>query len=253
MEKENQEKIVSSEQGINAEKIFHGKSEGHTSEMFYAESAGLFANIISKEITPSIYTLVDLGGHKGELLSDVLSKLSGYTFDSTVIDKVEGLGEGIEAKKVIADIEHTPIESKSADVVLLRYVLAWNTIDDQRKILKEVIRITKGIAIIQHQGADSLNPQLLSEAQTRLFGGDIPELKRDVNFLWTDPRKLEEIMTEQGIKFSTIQDRKIEGLSNLFIEKYGLVGEKAEMVRKILHDCDYVMQTTWLLDFRSEE
>jgi len=246
-----QEKIITSvsEQGVNAEKLFHGKMEGHAAELFYTESAGLFASIISKEIPKGTYSLVDLGGHKGELLSEIASLLPDYKFNSTVVDRVEGLDPGVDGEKIVGDITHTSFESKNADIVFLRYVLAWNTTEGQREILKEVARITKRIAIIQHQGADSANPGLLQEAQARLFSGEIPELKRDPNFMWTDPRSLESLMMELGIKYSIVQDRRIDGLSDLFIEKYGLAGSKAEAVREILRNCDYVMQTTWVLDF----
>lgn len=242
-------RITESEQGINAEKIFHGKMESRATELFYGESAELFADIISRYLSPGEYSLVDLGGHKGELLTDVLGRLPDYSFHSTIIDRVGGLDSGVNAEKIVTDITHVlPIESRSVDVVLLRYVLAWNNLNSQKTILKEVNRITKRIAIIQHQGADSHNPQVLKNAQMRLFSGEIPELNRSTDFLWTDPRSLELFMAESGIKFSVIQDRRIDGLSTLFIEKYGLTGVKAETVRRILQDCDYVMQTTWIIE-----
>ena len=239
------------EQGVNAQKLFYGQMEGQAVELFYSESAELFANTISKIMAPGSYSLIDLGGHKGELFSEVKEKLPDYHFKAIIADKVDGIDPNLGAEKIVTDVTHTPFENKSADIVIVRYVLAWNTPENQKEILKEISRITKGIAIIQHQGADSDNPALLSEAQSKLFSGDIPELKRDLNYSWTDPRTLETWMNELGIKYSTIQDRRIDGLSDLFIEKYGLTDQKADSVKEMLHNYDYVMQTTWVLDFRS--
>ena len=216
--------------------------------MFYGESADLFSSEIKRYLKPGNYFLADLGGHKGELLADILQKLPEYNFDSTIIDINEGIEEKLSAKKIIADITKIPFHDKSIDIVVVRYVLAWNSLEKQKEILKEISRITKGIAIIQHQGSSDENPQGLQNASDKLFDGEIPILKR-VGYLFTEPSRIESWMQELGIRYERIQQRKIDGLSELFIEKFSLSDIEAQKTRDILAGNDYILQTTWVLKF----
>jgi hypothetical protein len=114
------------DQGKNASKLFSGKSEIEPSKLLYSESADLFSNIIKNEFKPGKYNLADLGGHKGEFLFELLKKLPDYSINSIIIDTVEGLENDFKIEKRISDIVNTGLSDKSIDILIVRYVLAWN-------------------------------------------------------------------------------------------------------------------------------
>ncbi|MEI8328359.1 MAG: methyltransferase domain-containing protein [Candidatus Taylorbacteria bacterium] len=237
-----------SNQGTNAENIFHGKGESQASKLFYTESTPFISEIIKNNLEPGRYTLVDLGGHKGELLRELLLRLPDYNFEASIIDEEEGLDADLNVKKIVADITNTPLVDKSVDVAVMRYVLPWNAFEKQKLIFKEIARICKGICIIQHQGANSNNPRPLQDASKRLFSGIVPKLKRDNGF-FTESSQIELWMDELNIHHEKLQERKIETLSEMFIEKFNLSSDDTALTRETLKGCDYIMQTTWILRF----
>lgn len=140
------------------------------------------------------------------------------------------------------------MEDKSVDVSVMRYALAWNIYEKQREVLSEVKRITKKIAVIQHQGADSLNPVELQDASSKLFDGRVGNLKRE-GFYFSTSSEVEEMMGNLDIKYVKVDERKIPGLSTLLALKYNLSDEDQKRVVEILGECDYVVSTTWILKF----
>lgn len=236
-------------QGKNAENIFHGQAKSSASQLFYAESAPLFSKIIRENLKPGRYSVVDLGGHKGEFLSELSKSLPEYDFDSTIVDKIEGLDPHVNTKKVVANIINSPLPDKSADIVILRYVLPWDSFENQKLILNEASHLCRNLCIIQHQGADSADPAPLQQAALKLFGGNPPRLKRENGF-FTESSQIEKWMDELHMPYRKVQERKVQTLSDTFIEKFELNNQEANVVRGVLKGCDYIMQTTWVLDFR---
>lgn len=239
---------IMNNQGKNASKLFSGKSEIEPSKLLYSESADLFSNIIKDEFEPGNYNLADLGGHKGEFLFELLKKLPNYNINSIIIDTVEGVENDFKIEKRISDIVNTGLSDKSIDILIVRYVLAWNTIEKQKEILKEIVRICRGICIIQHQGTDKSDSLLFQKN----FGELIPKIKRNEG-VFTNPLEIQNWIEELQIKYRTVQNRKIIGLSDIAIEKYGLDSIESEKIKELLLGRDYILQTTWLLDFRKED
>lgn len=238
-----------SNQGENSEKAFHGVGSVGAIKLFYGESASLFAKIIRTNYKPGKYTLADLGGHKGELLADILKELPEYEFDSIIIDRVPGLDNGnIKARKVVGDIVNSEITDRSIDIVIMRYVLPWDEYDRQKLIIQEAQRICRGITIIQHQGAPDDNPRLLQDASLKLWSGIVPVLKRDYGF-FTEAGQVEKWMDELNIKYEKIDHKYIETLSEMFIEKYKLNENDANKTKEVLRGCDGITITTWVLKF----
>ncbi len=233
-------------QGQNSTDAFHGKSQSKAMQSLYKDSVPLFAQIIRNNLKPSKYTLVDFGGHKGELVSELLSALPEYEFDSTIIDKGEGMEAGVNAKKIVGDIINNSLPDKSADLVLLRYVLPWDAYENQKLILNEVKRVCKTIAIIQHQGAPSDNPKPLQEASLRLWSGLVPTLKRDHGY-FTEATKIEKWMQELGMNFEKVEEKYVETLSEMFTEKFHLNAQEAAATKDILKGCDGISITTWII------
>jgi hypothetical protein len=54
-------------------------------------------------------------------------------------------------------------------------------------------------------------------------------------------------MTEENINFERIAERKVNEVSNVFIERWALNEVDSEKTNKILADKNYIIQTTWLI------
>jgi ubiquinone/menaquinone biosynthesis C-methylase UbiE len=237
-------------QGSQASKIFKGKGKAAIVRELYSESAACFSAIIRKKLKNrnKPYGMADFGCHKGELLQEVLKLLPGYNFHAIGIDLEKNLKENkIIREKIASDLTAIPLKNNSIDFGIMRYVLAWNTKKDQEKILKEILRITKDFVIIQHAGADNENPDDWRENSDNLFTGkDVPKLKR-VGYFSSSRKEIEKYFKKNKIKFSRIFERKIDRLSNVFIERFALDKKDSEITRKILGDKDYIIQTNWVI------
>lgn len=236
-------------QGLNAISLFRGKSATKPAKLIYAESAVLFADAIKSHLPVEAYTLLDLGSHKGEFLEDLVEKLRDYSFDAIAVDVNEAdLKDNPAETKIAADLITIPLGDKSVDITIARYAIAWNNAENQKRIIKEIGRLTRTIAIIQHQGSDPEHPHNPQTAARELFRGKIPELKRE-EFYFSSATEVEAWFTEFGFKFERIQHRRVEDISELYIEKYRLEGDNAEAVRNILAGADYLWQTAWVVTF----
>jgi hypothetical protein len=151
-------------------------------------------------------------------------------------------------EKVLSDLVNVPLKNKDFDITLSRYVLAWNSLDNQRKIIENIKEMTRGVAIVQHQGSKN-DSDLLKQASKKLFSGLVEDLTRD-EFYFSSAKEIENILNELGIKYEIVQDRTIEGLSDVFIKKYSLDENDEKTTKDILKDSDYIQQTTFVLDFR---
>lgn len=233
-------------QGTGSRSMFHGETENKTIKKVYGESAQIFSNTLKDNLEAGEYSLIDLGSHKGEFLHDFLKTCpSSLNFETTAVDVNEDdLKENLADNKFLADLTNLPFKDKAFDVTFARYAIAWNSIADQEKILDEIVRITKKIAIIQHQGASSRQPQKLQKSSNELFSGVVPVLKRE-KFCFTSSREIKSILNKIGVRYKIIQNRKVKNLSELLIEKYQLPVSEAEVVKKILRGTDYIYQTTF--------
>jgi len=245
-------KIISlKNQGEKSSVVFRGESNSLTTKQIYEESAEYFADIIKSKLSDKnkTYKLADLGSFKGELLGNILEKLHDYKFNTIAVDiNKEALKENSSAqKKIIATLDKITLEDKSVDVAICRYVLQWNNQQKQQEILKEISRITKGFAIIQHAGADNENSDKWRERIDDLLDGEEnPKLKR-TSYYFSSRSEIENWMQENKINFERLMERRIEDASNIFIERYNLNDEESLKTKEILGDKNYIIQTTWLV------
>ena len=240
------------EQGINQEAVFKGEGKSNAIYLAYGESVVLFSRAVRSNLKSNgkEYVLADLGSAKGSFLKKLLDVLPEYVFKTIAIDvNIDDIKHNTAEQKIISDLSIIDMPDKSIDVTIMRYALAWNTLDKQHKILSEIKRITRDIAIIQHQGSDENYPKKLQNAAEILFSGVVPQLER-INFFFSTSKQVEQIMSNLGINFERIQNRKIEGLSDIFIEKYKLQKDEADKVYKILKDTNSIVQSAWILKLK---
>lgn len=235
--------------GIKTSDVFRGKSELGPVREIYGESAKFFSEIIrSKFVVGEKYSLLDIGSAKGELVSEMLGYLPEYEFGITATDTNPDAINGNPAKnKIVADAESLPIDDKSIDVVLMRYVLQFNSLNSQENILREVQRVTKEIAIVQHGGADCVDSESWRSSVDQIFHSpELTPLNRD-GILFSSQDEVESMMDKNNIRYERIQSRRIEGLSQAFIERYSLNEDQVKLIKNMLGDKDYIMQTTWII------
>ncbi len=237
--------------GIATSEAFRGDSAFDAVKEIYGNSAPLFASIIRSKfpVTEKEYALIDVGSYKGELLSDILKLLPEYHFNITVSDtNSDAIAHNtVSGKHVVADAESLPFDDASIDIVAMRYVLQFNLFEVQKKIISEISRVTKGIAIVQHGGADDIDTDLWREKVDKIFRNDtLPQIKRNGMF-WSSASEIEDFMRTSNIKFEKVLSKKISGMSQAFIERYSLNNEQVELIKKIMGDKDYLIQTTWLI------
>lgn len=231
--------------------VFKGNSISDSIKQIYGESAGLFSNLIKSKLidTKKEYTLLDIGSSKGELLADILELLPEYNFKITITDTNPDavLQNCIDGEKIVADAESLPFNDKSFDLVIVRYVLQFNLRENQKSIIGEISRVTKGFAIVQHGGADSFDPESWREIVSKIFIDDgLPQIKRS-GMYWSTVEEIENCMDNENIKYERILSKKIQGLSQPFIERYSLSSEQASKLRVMLGDKDFLTQTTWII------
>jgi hypothetical protein len=238
------------EQGKGAHKLFLGKETIAPAKLLYGESADLFAKLIIDNAKFKKITLIDIGGYKGELLSNIINLLKEYKIEKIVVDSnSEALQENKVADiKICSNLTKIPLDDKIADIAIMRYVLHWNSLENQKKILSEIRRLTKNFAIVQHLGADYLNEKNYLNQINILFSGKISQLKRDSS-CWESNINLEKIFKELKIKFEKVEELRINGLSELFITKFSLKESDSKKVKEILRDYDYLIRSTYLLHF----
>ncbi|PIQ91728.1 MAG: hypothetical protein COV70_02125 [Parcubacteria group bacterium CG11_big_fil_rev_8_21_14_0_20_39_22] len=252
MESFNQKKDISpQEMGTSATEVFSGKSERMAISELYAESAETFADIIRERIQPrdEPYTLADLGSFKGELLKNILQELgSQYSFIKTGVDLSEDalVSNSTVENKVAADISKLPFSDNSFDISTARYVLVWNDADRQKKIVNEINRITSNLGILQHAGADRENTKEWQGKMHSLLNGSIDKIARN-KYYFSSANEVELWMNEQNIKFECNQDRRVDNVADVFIQRYQLSLEEAQKIIEKLGEKNYIYQTTWVI------
>jgi len=239
------------EQGLDTSRVFSGRANLEATAKLYGQSSNLFSKIISERLPVGRkYHLADFGSFKGELLNKIIQNLvnRGYNFHTYAIDRIEKvLLENSAETKIHSNLTHVPLEDKSIDIAMARYILVWNSLEDQLKILKEMTRTSKQFAIVQHAGADNVEPEeWRKKIDFLMTGKDVLELKREGCY-FSSGQEIEQRMNQNRIKFVRLDELKVSPLSDMFIERYKLEPKSAKKTREILGDKDYVIRTTWLI------
>ncbi|MFH0857075.1 MAG: class I SAM-dependent methyltransferase, partial [bacterium] len=241
------------DQGENASALFDGKKNISPAINFiYKESAEFFAKIIRNRLPYNKkYFIADLGCYDGKFLEAVVRLLPEYKFFTYSIDHDKKIlaNNKITDKKICADLEKIPLSNKSIDLTLLRYVLSWNSLSKQKKILKEILRLTKNFAIIQHAGPDDNRTDEWRRRYNDLFAGkEIKKLYRRGHY-FSSPKEVEFLMHNLNARYKKIQSRKVDNFSEVFKEKYDLNNREFIRVQEILGNYDFAVQTSWIIEF----
>ena len=64
---------------------------------------------------------------------------------------------------------------------------------------------------------------------------------------WSTAEEIENYMDIKNIRYERILSKRIQGLSQPFIERYSLSDKQASKLRNMLGDKDFLTQTTWIV------
>lgn len=232
--------------------VFGGNAELPTNVVFYGESADFFAQTITNNLSPGSYSMADFGGAGGELCRNILNKLPRYTFKVDVFDTdTKALARNKVASRFFeTDLASVPAENKSYDLTIMRYVLQWNLLNEQKSIISEIARVTRGLAVIQHCGPiEEEKDEWRAASENMINDTGIDHMKRK-NYFYSSREEVETIFRELAVPYKCIQYRRIENYADIFVERYGLDDTDAKKVRDAIANKNHIMQVAWVLDFR---
>ncbi len=113
--------------------------------------------------------------------------------------------------------------------------------------MKELSRITKGIALREHVGLDIVETDEWRKRFDDLYDGqEVSKMKR-MGYFFSSCDELESFMREFGIAFERLRDRVIKNGADIYIERYALNDEEIKKTRGILGDKNFFRQTDWVL------
>lgn len=235
-------------QGLATSKVFAGHGNSTAAHQLYGQSATHIASLLHEHLPmrDEPYVLVDIGSYKGELWQEIVHLLPEHTFHVIAIDINEAaLADNPAHEKLVANVTHLPLMDRSADVVICRYVLQWNTPAQQQLILREIGRIVRRVGILQHAGSNpyDINHRLHIEA---VMDGRIAALHR-TDCYYSTKAEIETWMRTLDLTFSMCADRRINNLSDSFIERYVLDDDMVRAMKEGFGAYDYIMQTTWAI------
>lgn len=235
-------------QGINSNKIFSGKGNSISAKLIYGESANLFSQLIKKELTSNKYSIIDFGSSKGEFIAEIIKKTPKFKFEITAIDfnKDDLNKNNIANKKIHSKITEDKKLKLNEDIGIMRYLLQWNSITNQEKIIKTFNKSINKFGIIQHAGADSKDSGSWRKKINKIFDGRISKLKRNGMF-FSSSKEIESIFKKHKINFSKVDEIQVNELSNIFIEKYSLNPSESKQIKDIFSEKDYIVRTTWII------
>lgn len=239
------------EMGENTSKVFAGEGAPLAMKEMYAESAPFFAKLIKNNLPEreEPYSLLDIGTSRGEFLKEIITRLPEYhfnTFGTDINDKALQENKTVE-NKIISNLTNLPFGDNSMDVGTMRYVLSWNTPEQQAQILREVNRVMKRFTIVQHGGAPSKNADVWRNRMADfLDGNEIPKVKR-TGYYFASVDEIEGWMKESGINLEKVNERLVQNVSDIFIERHKLSEEEGRKAKEIFGEEDYIVQATWLL------
>lgn len=236
------------EMGVAASDVFAGKSGQLAVQALYGETASLFVDLIGHNTTLSKRRLLDAGAFKGELMSSIM-ELNGHRelFEITATDINESAlaQNAIADRKVVANLSALPFSDGEFDIACARYVLVWNVLAEQKRILRELNRVA-GLTVLQHAGADDIGTSEWQGCMHTLLGGKVSKLFRS-ECHFSSAQEVECQLKELGIAYERIQHRRVDFVSQVLIERFKLDANEAAEVRKTLGENDYILQTTWLI------
>ncbi len=243
--------------GEKASDIFAGKTAtSKVIDELFNQTPILFSTALREEVggldvKGKPFSLLDIGSYKGELLERILSRLPEMQFETTATDENE---QALSLNKIAyhtiqSPASMLPFGDKSFDFAIMRYVLHWNNLEEQLRILSEAVRVTKNCVLIQHLGAPDSDGASWEESFQELVGGAIQKLYRPTA-CFSSAKTIENHLETLSVEFSRIQYRKIESPSQGFKERFDLNDDEFDRVKQILGHNDYIFQTTWKIEPR---
>jgi hypothetical protein len=234
--------------GANTSEVFAGNVREKAVAEMYNESVPFFAGELRQRLEPDKeYVLADIGAYEGKLTESVVKALPDRKIKTIALDvNRPALTKNRADFKAMAEAQHLPLADKSVDVAMMRYVLQWNNPEKQKQMIKETARVIKDFALIEHIGSGDEDPAAWRVNMDKLLGGAVPKLQRDEQF-FSSAGEIEQWMTEAGIRFERVGQKRIDNVSEVFAARFPLDPAEVQQVRDILGDNNYEIRTRWII------
>jgi len=101
--------------------------------------------------------------------------------------------------------------------------------------------------LVEHGGSPGEKTEEWRSRWEKIYdGSEVAKMKRTGHF-FSSSDEIEQWMTEQGIKFERIKERRIDKMSSAYEERYNLSEEELGKLREIVGDDDFYILTDWII------
>jgi SAM-dependent methyltransferase len=216
--------------------------QSEVAKTIYEKRNSLIAKTIIENFPgKKIIDCLELGGGAGALVKDLKNILKDTSLRFTNIDRSEELisKDEYSDNKFVTPIEDIDVSKLGRfDVILIRYVLNYNDLDTQKRIVEQAKKLLTpgGIFILHHVGAkDSEHKDLLN----RLFTTDIVSTKliRSQPY-WLTWKEVENILVDKGLEIRVLAQYQLP-IGSLYKERYDLTDAEEEKLHDFLGKYDF--------------
>ncbi|HOW37177.1 MAG TPA: class I SAM-dependent methyltransferase [Candidatus Pacearchaeota archaeon] len=159
-----------------------------------------------KSIKKKEVQVLDVACGTGRLLTEIIKSprviYTGLDTSPAMIKKLKEKNKSNRVKLVLADAAKMPFPNETFDVTFTYHLLWHIPLEDQNKIIKEMIRVTKKGGLIVF---DSLNKNFLLEKVRKLFG-----LKTDLEMYRVNYQKIKMMIYPLNFKTDKLLDAPIK-------------------------------------------
>lgn len=221
--------------------VFTQEPPSATFEEIYKNHNGILVDSIARKFPHgSRITCLEAGGGSGALLQDLNTQLDGRELIATNIDLSSELLDAdiFSVKKIQGRIEDM-VSSQAYDLIIMRYVLNYNGIENQLAILKKVYSLLKddGLFLLHHCGSANEKHRIKWNA---VFASDVisEKLVRTDSYwsTWADVKKM---LREVGFKTAEREQYTVP-LGDLYKRRYDLSDSEESHLHEFLGEYDYI-------------
>lgn len=238
------------EQGRNARLVFNAESNLDVVKQVYGSSESRYLPCLlgSAAKNNNSLNIADFGGYFG----DLSFKLKKDLESRGVLSRVYGFDIILPSPLMKYD-KYTRInlaDEKSvrglnmpflADVGIMRFVLPWNSQEDQSKVIANALSLVKDYIIIESIGPVNslaknfreMNSVLFSKENHNLFNKENKNPLYRENYCFLSAEETEEMLKSEGVKYKLALKENVSHLEDLFICKYDLSPSQGDYVRKL--------------------
>ncbi|MEN9625983.1 MAG: Methyltransferase domain [archaeon] len=206
----------------------------------YKDHNQIIAGAIRSHFNNKQIVAADFGGGSGSLIKDLKRLINEKELNFTNIDKDKSLldEDSVSIKKIVAHLENVQLKDRF-DLIIMRYVLHYNSFNIQDKIIHKARSLLKkeGLFILHHCGSvDHTHKQKLN----KLFSTPvISEKLVRKNPYWSTWSEISTLLKNNKFKIKVLEQYKIP-IGDLYKQRYDLTDEEDKKLHDYLGSYDFI-------------